>query len=108
MAATKRQRSNYMRRKDPLAVRRARKRARLTQRELAFLARCSQTTIYLLEKPGPEGMETCSDEMAMRICDRLHVDVEDLFEARTASSSSRLPTGQPRSIQPAAVAGGVR
>lgn len=60
---------------------RARKRARLTQRELAFLARCSQTTIYLLETGR---METCSDELAIRIVDRLPVDMEDVFEARSA------------------------
>lgn len=70
----------WMRVKDggqPLA--RARKRARLTQRELAFLARCSQTTIYLLEKGR---METCSDDLALRIVDRLPVDLEDAFEER--------------------------
>lgn len=61
----------------PLA--RARKRARLTQRELAFLARCSQTTIYLLENGR---MDTCSDDLALRIVDRLPVDLEDAFEER--------------------------
>lgn len=79
-----------MRRKDPQALRRARKRARLTQRELAFLARCSQATIYLLEKDGPTGMDTCSDDLAIAICDRLHVDVEDLFEERPNSSRPRV------------------
>lgn len=83
-----------MRRKDPQALRRARKRARLTQRELAFLARCSQATIYLLEKAGPDGMDTCSDDLALRICDRLHVDVEDLFEERSSSRSTGVTTGQ--------------
>ena len=60
---------------------RARKRARLTQRELAFLARCSQTTIYLLETGR---MTTCSDDLALRIVDRLPVDLEDVFLPREA------------------------
>lgn len=93
-----------MRRKDPQALKRARKRARLTQRELAYLARCSQATIYLLEKEGPQGMATISDDLAIAICDRLHVDVEDLFEAgpltsRRRVSSVRRETGQPEVAQ---------
>lgn len=71
----------------PLA--RARKRARLTQRELAFLARCSQTTIYLLENGR---MDTCSDDLALRIVDRLPVDLEDAFEARALVSVPSVTT----------------
>jgi putative transcriptional regulator len=67
-------------------LRRARMRRGLTQRELAFLARpCSQTTVYLLENGK---MPTLSDELACRLAKRLAVDVEDLFEPRTAT---RLP-----------------
>lgn len=65
----------------PLA--RARKRARLTQRELAFLARCSQTTVYLLETGR---MPTCSDDLALRLIDRLPIDLEDAFEPRASLS----------------------
>ena len=74
----------WMRVKDDGApIKRARKRRRLTQRELAFLARpCSQTAIYLLENGK---MPTLSDELAQRIADRLDVDLEDLFEARSSS-----------------------
>lgn len=70
---------------------RARKRARLTQRELAFLARCSQTTIYLLETGR---MTTCSDDLALRIVDRLPVDLEDVFDERAASASVLVTTLQ--------------
>lgn len=69
----------------PLAS--ARKRARLTQRELAFLAHCSQTTIYLLEKGL---METCSEELALRIVDRLPLGLEDAFEPRAATAVARV------------------
>lgn len=68
---------------------RARKRARLTQRELAFLARCSQTTIYLLETGR---MTTCSDELALRIAGRLPVDMEDVFSERAVSRLSKVAT----------------
>lgn len=78
-----------MRRKDPQALKRARKRQNFTQKELALLVGCSQTMIYLLEKPGPRGIDTCSDELAKAISARLHVDVEDLFEHR--ESPSRRP-----------------
>jgi DNA-binding XRE family transcriptional regulator len=99
--AAKRQRSNYMRRKPGGAalLKRARKRARLTQRELAYLARCSQATIYLLEKDGPGALETVSDELAISVCDRLHIDVEDVFEARTAPSRPRVSNGRSRTSQ---------
>jgi putative transcriptional regulator len=81
----------WMKTKDggqPLA--RARKRARLTQRELAFLARCSQTTIYLLETGR---METCSDDLALRVVSRLPIDLEDAFEERSSSAVSMVATG---------------
>lgn len=82
----------WMKTKDegaPLA--RARKRARLTQRELAFLARCSQTTIYLLENGK---LPTVSDDLALRIVDRLPVDLEDVFEERSAISRTTMTTLQ--------------
>jgi putative transcriptional regulator len=72
----------------PLA--RARKRARLTQRELAFLARCSQTTIYLLETGR---MPTCSDDLALRIVDRLPIDLEDAFEPRDSFRTPPVASG---------------
>jgi DNA-binding XRE family transcriptional regulator len=73
----------YMRRKeDGAALKRARKAAGLSQGELAYLCQRSHTTIYLLEKPGPRGMQTCSEDLAVEIARRLHRSVEDLFDAR--------------------------
>jgi DNA-binding XRE family transcriptional regulator len=63
-------------------LKRARQRRGLTQRELAFLARpCSQTTIYLLENGK---MPTLSDELALRLCRRLDIDLEDAFIERSS------------------------
>lgn len=77
--------------KEPSALKRARAKAKLTQRELAFLARCSHTTIYLLEKGE---MVTLSDDLAGRIANRLHRDLEDLFTERQASSLPIVSSGQ--------------
>jgi DNA-binding XRE family transcriptional regulator len=83
----------WMRVKDDGApLLRARKRAGLTQRELAFLARCSQTTIHLMETGG---MTTCSDDLAFRVVARLPVDLEDVFEQR-ADSPMPVVTSSPR------------
>jgi putative transcriptional regulator len=72
-----------MRRKEEGAVlKRARKAAGLSQGELAYLVRRSHTTIYLLEKPGPRGMATCTEDLAREIARRLGRDVEDLFEQK--------------------------
>lgn len=85
----------YMRRKeDGAALQRARKASGLTQGELAFLVDRSHTTIYLLEKPGPRGMQTCSAELGARIAKRLHRPVEDLFEVRDQIPAARVTTGQ--------------
>jgi DNA-binding XRE family transcriptional regulator len=73
-------------------VRRKRKRKKLTQRELAFLARpCSQTTIYLIETGR---MPTLTEDLAVRIAHRLDCDVEDLFEERSATRVALVTTGQ--------------
>lgn len=68
-----------MRVKDRQAVQRARRRAGYTQRELAFLAGCSHTTVYLIESGR---MATLSDGLAFSLAKRLHCDVEDLFAER--------------------------
>lgn len=65
--------------KDPAAVLRWRKRRHLSQRQLAYLCHCSQTTIYLVETGK---MPTLSEELALRIAFRLDVDWEELFELR--------------------------
>lgn len=81
----------WMQVKDPAAVKRARKRAGHTQRDLAFLARCSQTTIYLIETGR---MPTLSDDLAIRIARRLpSCDLEDLFAARESAPMPAPATG---------------
>jgi DNA-binding XRE family transcriptional regulator len=89
-----------MRRKENGAVlKRARKDAGLSQGELAFLVDCSHTTIYLLEKAGPRGLDTCSEELGRQIARRLHRPVDDLWEVREGtrprSTARRLTTGKP-------------
>lgn len=67
----------WMKVKDPAALRRWRLQERLSQTELAFLVRRSQTTIYLLETGG---MKTLSEDLALAIAARLRVPWEELFE----------------------------
>jgi transcriptional regulator with XRE-family HTH domain len=76
-----------MRVKDPSAILRARTRQRFTQRELALLSRCSQNTIHLIETGK---MSTLSEGLAMRIAERLKVDLEDLFAERASSSTAAM------------------
>lgn len=76
--------------KDPATVKRWRKHRRYTQRELAFLCRCSQNTISLVEKGG---MLTMSEELALEIAYRLDVPWEDLFTRREHSGVRRVAHG---------------
>lgn len=68
----------WMKVKDPGQLRRWRKQRRLSQRDLAYLVRRSQTTIYFLETGR---MTTLSEDLAVSIAARLDVPWEDLFEA---------------------------
>lgn len=69
----------WMRVRDPQALKRWRERRGLSQRELAYLCRCSQNAISLLEKGT---MQTLSEDLALTIARRLDVPWEDLFETR--------------------------
>lgn len=63
----------------PEKIVRARKKAGYTQTDLANLARCSQQYISLIER----GDDTdCSERLALAICKRLELDMEDVFEER--------------------------
>lgn len=62
--------------KDPAALRRKRQNRKYSQRDLAFLVKRSQSTIYLLETGG---MKTLSEDLALLIAARLDVDWEDFF-----------------------------
>ena len=66
-----------MRVKDPAALRRKRVNRKFSQRDLAFLVRRSQNTIYLLESGK---MKTLSEDLALLIAARLEVEWEDYFD----------------------------
>lgn len=74
----------WMQVKDRSELRRAREFERYTQRDLAALCRCSQTTIYLLEKGE---MRTLSDRLALSIAGRLRRPVESLFVPKVTTDS---------------------
>lgn len=66
-----------MRVKDPSALRRKRLNRKYSQRDLAYLVRRSQNTIYLLENGK---MKTLSEDLALLLAARLEVEWEDYFE----------------------------
>lgn len=68
-----------MRVKDPALLRERRVRRRLTQRELAFLVRRSQATVWQLENGQ---LRTVTPQLARAIADRLDTPCTDLFEPR--------------------------
>lgn len=76
--------------KDPATIKRWRKHRRFTQRELAFLCRCSQNTISLIENGG---LLTMSEDLALEIAYRLDVPWEDLFSRRDTSGVRRMAHG---------------
>ena len=65
-----------MRVRDASELRRWRLRRNLSQRDLAYLCKCSQAAISLLERGG---MTSLSDELALCISARLQVPWESLF-----------------------------
>ena len=68
-----------MRVKDPALLRERRVRRRLTQRELAFLVRRSQATVWQLENGR---LRTVTPQLARAIADRLDTPCAELFEPR--------------------------
>ncbi|MCK0174768.1 helix-turn-helix transcriptional regulator [Mycolicibacterium sp. F2034L] len=76
-------REYWMRVTDPARIRRQRKFKRFSQRELAYLVRRTQSTIYLIETGK---LRDISEDLALAIAARLDVPWEDLFEARESSS----------------------
>jgi transcriptional regulator with XRE-family HTH domain len=66
-----------MRVKDPGELRRWRQRRSLSQRDLAYLCKCSQAAISLLERGG---MTSLSDDLALTLSARLQVPWETLFD----------------------------
>jgi transcriptional regulator with XRE-family HTH domain len=80
-----------MRVRDPQALKRWRERRGLSQRDLAFLCKCSQNAISLLEKGA---MQTCSEDLALTLARRLDVPWEDLFETRESPGMRRMTTAR--------------
>lgn len=80
----------WMRVKDGERIKMWRKRRGLSQRDLAYLARCSQNAISLIEQAK---LTTLSEDLALEIARRLDVPWEDLFEARESSGMRRLAHG---------------
>lgn len=80
----------WMQVKDPEVISRWRKRRQLSQRDLAFLCRCSQNAISLIELGK---LPTISEDLGIAIAKRLDVPWEDLFTARETSGMRRSPRG---------------
>ncbi|PSR63954.1 MULTISPECIES: helix-turn-helix transcriptional regulator [Nocardia] len=73
--------------KDGGQIRRWRKQRRFSQRELAFLVRRTQSTIYLIETGK---LRSISEDLAVAIASRLDVPWEDLFEAHEVEPMAAL------------------
>ena len=84
---------------DASKLRTWRKHRRLSQRELAYLCKCSQNTINLLEVGK---LATVSEDLAMTIAKRLDIPWEDIFEAREGAGMRRVATGPRNKKQEAA------
>lgn len=85
-----------MRVKDGAQVRRWRKQRHYTQRDLAYLVRRTQSTIYLIET---NRLKTITEDLAIAIAARLDVPWEDLFEAHDDSSLPLVPHDSQPSTQ---------
>lgn len=75
---------------DGSRIRRWRKQRHYSQRELAFLVRRTQSTIYLIETGK---LRAITEDLALALAARLDVPWEDLFEAREDSLPSDVTTG---------------
>ncbi len=68
-----------MRVRDPKKLERARKNRKLTQAELARLARISQQYVSVLENEKITNRPDVSEDIAEKICRYLAIDLEDHF-----------------------------
>lgn len=84
-------RESWMKVKDPAKLKRKRMNRKFTQRELAFLVRRSQTTIYLLETGR---QKTLTEDLAVSIAARLGVDWEDYFDLEEGEVMPSLEGGK--------------
>lgn len=79
-----------MRVKDGGQIRRWRKQKHFSQRELAYLVRRTQSTIYLIETGK---LRSISEDLGIAIAARLDVPWEDLFEAHEVETVPALTHG---------------
>jgi DNA-binding XRE family transcriptional regulator len=77
-------RGDTMHVRDHEALRRWRQRRGLSQRDLAYLCRCTQATISLLERGE---MRSLTDELALSLSARLQVPWDELFDPRPVDSA---------------------
>lgn len=83
--------------RDPQALRTWRRRRGLSQRDLAYLCRCSQATISLLERGT---MRALSDQLALSLSARLQVPWDELFEPRHPAAGTAQSVASPASAAP--------
>lgn len=79
----------------------ARKRAGLTQYDLAALARCTQAAISGLETGNMKG---CSEDLALAVCKWVDRDISELFEKHDGSRVHRVTNATGSKRQPVAAA----
>lgn len=84
-----------MRVKDGGQIRRWRKQKHFSQRELAYLVRRTQSTIYLIETGK---LRSISEDLGIAIAARLDVPWEDLFEAHEVEAVPVLTHGSRAAI----------
>lgn len=77
----------WMQVRDPGLIRRWRKQKRYSQRELAFLVRRSQATIWQIEDGR---LRSISEDLALAIAVRLEVPWEELFVAQVHEPASKV------------------
>ena len=61
---------------NPGALARARRRRSLSQSDLAAITGCTQQFVSLVETGGAA---TCSERLALTMCRKLDIDIEDAF-----------------------------
>ncbi|MCO6633047.1 helix-turn-helix domain-containing protein [Cutibacterium avidum] len=80
-----------MRITNPGAVGRARRRRSLSQTDLAAITGCTQQFISMIETGTTR---TCSEALALTICRKLDIDVEDAFAYGEDSYAPAHPSSQ--------------
>lgn len=79
----------WMKCTNPERIARKRKRMSYTQIDLAALVGCTQQYISLIERGDDSD---CSERIALAICKRLDMDLEDVFEEREIALNPKNPS----------------